>query len=93
MNYTTILYLTSKELNKEPLDHLQRMLKESPADDKGDGMENIHEFLHAKLFGDRDDVAKVLNDERELNEIFLLIRKKKSYRFSIRIDFNFSEKS
>lgn len=63
------------------------MLKESPADDKGDGMENIHEFLHAKLFGDRDDVAKVLNDERELNEIF------NSYRFSIRIDCNFSEKS
>lgn len=71
LNYTTILYLTSKELNKEPLDHLQRLLNNSSAanDGAGDDKKKVHEFLHAKLFGNRDDVTQLLNDECKLNEI------------------------
>lgn len=64
LNHTTILYLTSKELNKEPLSHLERLIKHASngcaADDDG-----VHEFLHGKLFGDRESVAQLLNDERK----------------------------
>lgn len=63
LNHTTILYLTSKELNKEPLNHLERLLKDSP-NSNGDG-DNVPEFLHGKLFGDRESVAQLLNDERK----------------------------
>lgn len=71
MNHTTILYLTSKELNKEPLNHLERLLKDSSnSNGCGDGNDNVdennHEFLHGKLFGDRESVAQLLNDERKL---------------------------
>lgn len=65
MNHTTILYLTSKELNKEPLNHLERLLKGSSNSNGCDG-DDGHEFLHGKLFGDRESVAQLLNDERKL---------------------------
>lgn len=73
MNHTTILYLTSKELNKEPLNHLERLLKDSSNSNgiaTGDGNDNVdentHDFFHGKLFGDRDSVAQLLNTERKL---------------------------
>lgn len=61
------MYLTSKELNKEPLNHLERLLKEDPnTNGCGGDDENVPEFLHGKLFGDRESVTQLLNDEREL---------------------------
>lgn len=71
LNHTTILYLTNKELNKEPLNHLQRLLTKSEHKN-GDGDTGSHDeadgsFLHGKLFGDRETVAQLLNDERKQN--------------------------
>lgn len=61
LNYTTVLYLTNKELNKEPLKHLEKMLEERPTASDGSSTE---EFLHGKLFGTRDDVQELLMNER-----------------------------
>lgn len=59
LNYTTVLYLTNKELNKEPLKHLEKMLEEPTASDGS----SVEEFLHGKLFGTRDDVHDLLMNE------------------------------
>ncbi|XP_031640462.1 protein rigor mortis [Contarinia nasturtii] len=61
LNHTTILYLTNKEINKNPLDQLQSLLQKSTS--SGDTSENAQECLHEKLFGNREDVMKLLNDE------------------------------
>lgn len=60
LNYTTVLYLTNKELNKEPLKHLEKML-EGPS--TSEGSVSTDEFLNGKLFGTRDDVQELLMDE------------------------------
>lgn len=57
-------------MNKDPLNHLERLLKDSlNTNDRSDNDnidENDHGFLHGKLFGDRESVAQLLNDERKL---------------------------
>lgn len=63
LNHTTILYLTSKELNKEPLDHLQRLLQNSSTPNENGDTNKTHKLLHTKLFGDREEVVEVLTDE------------------------------
>lgn len=62
-------------MNKDPLNHLERLLKGSPnangcdgADDDAAADENIHECLHGKLFGDRDSVTQLLKDERKFEQ-------------------------
>lgn len=59
LNYTTVLYLTNKELNKEPLKHLEKMLEGPSASDEN----STEDFLHGKLFGTRDDVQTLLMNE------------------------------
>lgn len=63
LNHTTVLYLTSKELNKEPLDHLQRLLQNSSTPNENGDTNETHKLLHTKLFGDREEVVEVLADE------------------------------
>lgn len=54
---STIFHLTNKELNKDPLLHLERMLEtdQAGADHK--------KFLHQKLFASREDVKELLDEE------------------------------
>lgn len=59
LNYTTVLYLTNKELNKEPMKHLEKLL-EGPSASEGN---TTKEFHHGKLFGTRDDVQDLLTKE------------------------------
>lgn len=62
LSYTTVLYLTNKELNKEPLKHLEKML-EGPS---ASGENSTEDFLHGKLFGTREDVQELLMNECKL---------------------------
>lgn len=63
MSFTTIFYLSNKELNKESLSCLERLLKENDpvASDESDPKE----ILHSKLFSTRENVQELL--ERECN--------------------------
>ena len=56
--------MTNKELNKEPLDHLQRLLHEASTSNGEDG--DKANLLHIKLFGSREDVEKMLDEECKL---------------------------
>lgn len=65
LNYTTILYLTNKELNKDPLVCLEQYLQREPAtagDDEDEDKKSAG-FLHEKLFGERANVQELLNEE------------------------------
>lgn len=74
LNHTTILYLTSKELNKDPLDHLQRLVQDASTsnDENADKTEKGHS-LHVKLFGNREEVIELLNDERKFEKTKTII--------------------
>lgn len=69
MNFTTILYLTSKELNRAPLDQLQRLLKDQSASGSNESEGSSSGKMHAKLFGDREDIAQLLNEERKFSTL------------------------
>lgn len=65
-------------MNKEPLNHLERLLKNGPTsngcddDGKNGDMENVQEFMHGKLFGERECVTQLLNEERKCIKISLI---------------------
>lgn len=98
LNYSTILYLTSKELNKEPLDQLQRLLNGSSTVKNGKNdteEENVQECLHSKLFGDRENVTQLLDQERKWSDFVQFYVADSFFLFClfIHLTFYFSEKS
>lgn len=90
--------MTSKELNKEPLDHLQQLLNAGSAVNNGKGdtdEEKVPEFLHAKLFGDRENVTQLLDQERKWSDFVQFYVADSFFLFClfIHLTFYFSEKS
>lgn len=63
LNYTTILYLTNKELNKESLTHLENLLREQSTNNDNESATQSNHFLNGQLFGDRECVQQLLNTE------------------------------
>lgn len=62
MNFTTIFHLINKEMNKAPLDCLERGLT------GGASLQNDESdvgALHSLLFSTREDVQKLLEIERK----------------------------
>lgn len=57
-NYNSICYLSTKELNKEPLSLLQQLIAEDA--------DATVPPLNCRLFGNRDEVRELLQIEREL---------------------------
>lgn len=55
LNFTTIFYLTNKEINRDPLLCLEESLNETET--------NRKKYLHEKLFSTRDDVRELLDEE------------------------------
>lgn len=78
--YTTILCLSNKELNKDPLKYLEKMVIGHLLSDNNDQRKNEdlksdssndepmeksnNMFLHGQLFADRRSAVEVLNAER-----------------------------
>lgn len=71
MNFTTIFHLTNIEMNKVPLDCLERSLTGVASVQNG---EHDVGALHALLFSTREDVQKLLDIECKIFFSYFRIR-------------------